>query len=151
MAGFGTKGQPHIFQPMSWAMWRLFPACPFPFILFPSALLPHGLLKVARRCRRIILTNFAGTLLVDGVGVGLAASGSQSGAGRDHSRLFRTGVYLEFGTLARRRAATHIAMSYSNSNLLHAGQVSAPLSYAALERTRLPSLTLRTSCNTAGA
>jgi heavy metal translocating P-type ATPase len=33
------------------------------------------LLKLARRCRRIILTNFAGTLLVDGVGVGLAAFG----------------------------------------------------------------------------
>ena len=32
-------------------------------------------LKIARRCRRIILTNFAGTLLVDSVGVGLAAFG----------------------------------------------------------------------------
>ena len=32
-------------------------------------------LKVARRCRRIIWQNFAGTLLVDGVGVGLAALG----------------------------------------------------------------------------
>jgi Cd2+/Zn2+-exporting ATPase/Cu+-exporting ATPase len=32
-------------------------------------------LRVARRCRRIILTNFAGTLLVDAVGVGLAAFG----------------------------------------------------------------------------
>jgi Cd2+/Zn2+-exporting ATPase/Cu+-exporting ATPase len=31
--------------------------------------------KIARRCRRIILTNFTGTLLVDGVGVGLAAFG----------------------------------------------------------------------------
>jgi heavy metal translocating P-type ATPase len=31
--------------------------------------------RIARRCRRIILTNFAGTLLVDGVGVGLAAFG----------------------------------------------------------------------------
>lgn len=30
-------------------------------------------LAIARRCRRIILTNFSGTLLVDGIGVGLAA------------------------------------------------------------------------------
>jgi heavy metal translocating P-type ATPase len=32
-------------------------------------------LRIARRCRAIILANFAGTLLVDGVGVGLAAFG----------------------------------------------------------------------------
>jgi heavy metal translocating P-type ATPase len=32
-------------------------------------------LKIARRCHRIIMANFAGTLLVDGVGVGLAAFG----------------------------------------------------------------------------
>jgi Cd2+/Zn2+-exporting ATPase/Cu+-exporting ATPase len=32
-------------------------------------------LKVARRCHRIIMANFAGTLIVDGVGVGLAAFG----------------------------------------------------------------------------
>lgn len=32
-------------------------------------------LKIARRCRRIIMANFAGTLIVDGVGVGLAAFG----------------------------------------------------------------------------
>jgi len=32
-------------------------------------------LKVARRCRRIIRQNFAGTLIVDGIGVGLAAFG----------------------------------------------------------------------------
>jgi cation transport ATPase len=32
-------------------------------------------LRVARRCRRIIMQNFAGTLAVDGVGVGLAAFG----------------------------------------------------------------------------
>jgi heavy metal translocating P-type ATPase len=32
-------------------------------------------LKIARRCHRIIMTNFTGTLLVDGVGVGLAAFG----------------------------------------------------------------------------
>jgi len=32
-------------------------------------------LNIARRCHRIIRTNFAGTLLVDGVGVGLAAFG----------------------------------------------------------------------------
>jgi cation transport ATPase len=31
--------------------------------------------KIARRCRRIIMANFVGTLLVDGVGVGLAAFG----------------------------------------------------------------------------
>ena len=31
--------------------------------------------RIARRCRRIILTNFVGTLLVDGAGVGLAAIG----------------------------------------------------------------------------
>lgn len=33
------------------------------------------LLKIARQCRRIILTNFSGTLVVDAVGVGLAAFG----------------------------------------------------------------------------
>ncbi len=32
-------------------------------------------LRIARWCHRIIMTNFAGTLLVDGVGVGLAAFG----------------------------------------------------------------------------
>lgn len=32
-------------------------------------------LKIARRCHRIIMVNFVGTLLVDGVGVGLAAFG----------------------------------------------------------------------------
>jgi len=33
------------------------------------------LIKVARRCRRVIIFNFAGTLVVDGIGVGLAAFG----------------------------------------------------------------------------
>jgi cation transport ATPase len=32
-------------------------------------------LKIAGRCRRIIMANFTGTLLVDGIGVGLAAFG----------------------------------------------------------------------------
>ena len=32
-------------------------------------------LRIARRCRRIIMQNFAGTLAVDSVGVGLAALG----------------------------------------------------------------------------
>jgi cation transport ATPase len=32
-------------------------------------------LKIAQRPRRIIMPNFAGTLIVDGVGVGLAAFG----------------------------------------------------------------------------
>ena len=32
-------------------------------------------LSIARRCRRIIMANFTGTLVVDGVGVGLAAFG----------------------------------------------------------------------------
>ena len=32
-------------------------------------------LKIAQQCRRIITTNFVGTLIVDGVGVGLAAFG----------------------------------------------------------------------------
>ena len=32
-------------------------------------------LRIARRCRRIIWFNFAGTLIVDGIGVGLAAFG----------------------------------------------------------------------------
>ena len=32
-------------------------------------------LRIAQRCRRIIMTNFAGTLFVDGVGIGLAAFG----------------------------------------------------------------------------
>ena len=33
------------------------------------------MLRTARRCRRIIFTNFAGTLIVDGIGVALAAVG----------------------------------------------------------------------------
>jgi P-type E1-E2 ATPase len=33
------------------------------------------LVRIARQCRRIIMTNFGGTLLVDTVGVGLAAFG----------------------------------------------------------------------------
>ena len=32
-------------------------------------------LQIARRCRRIIMANFAGTLLVDTLGIGLAAIG----------------------------------------------------------------------------
>jgi cation transport ATPase len=32
-------------------------------------------LAIARRCRRIITQNFSGTLIIDGVGVGLAAFG----------------------------------------------------------------------------
>ena len=31
--------------------------------------------RIARRCRRIIMTNFAGTLLLDGIGIALAAVG----------------------------------------------------------------------------
>ena len=31
--------------------------------------------KIARRCNRIIMTNFAGTMAVDGVGAALAAFG----------------------------------------------------------------------------
>jgi P-type Cu+ transporter len=31
--------------------------------------------KIARRCRRIIFQNFTGTLVVDGIGIGLAAAG----------------------------------------------------------------------------
>jgi heavy metal translocating P-type ATPase len=34
-----------------------------------------GTIRIARRCRRTIMQNFAGTLIVDGVGVGLAAFG----------------------------------------------------------------------------
>lgn len=32
-------------------------------------------LQIARRCRRVIMTNFYGTLAVDAVGIGLAAVG----------------------------------------------------------------------------
>jgi len=32
-------------------------------------------LRIARKCHRIILQNFYGTLIVDGVGVGMAAFG----------------------------------------------------------------------------
>jgi Cu+-exporting ATPase len=31
--------------------------------------------RIARRCRNVIFANFAGTLLVDAIGMGLAASG----------------------------------------------------------------------------
>ena len=47
----------------------------------PVTLIGNDLLKfveavqVARRCRRIIMTNFVGTLIVDGIGVGLSAFG----------------------------------------------------------------------------
>ena len=39
-------------------------------------------LKVSRRCRGIIMANFAGTLAVDGVGVALAAMGFLNPFGR---------------------------------------------------------------------
>jgi cation transport ATPase len=32
-------------------------------------------LRIARRCRRVILQNFAGTLIVDSIGVGMAVFG----------------------------------------------------------------------------
>jgi P-type E1-E2 ATPase len=32
-------------------------------------------LRIARRCRRVIMQNFAGTLIVDSIGVGMAAFG----------------------------------------------------------------------------
>ena len=32
-------------------------------------------LRIARRCRRTILQNFAGTLIVDGIGIGMAMFG----------------------------------------------------------------------------
>ncbi|HVI95404.1 MAG TPA: hypothetical protein VM753_15440, partial [Anaeromyxobacter sp.] len=32
-------------------------------------------IRIGRRCRRIILQNFGGTLAVDGIGIGLAAFG----------------------------------------------------------------------------
>jgi len=47
----------------------------------PVTLIGNDLLKfveavqVARRCHRIIMTNFVGTLVVDGIGVGLSAFG----------------------------------------------------------------------------
>lgn len=45
-------------------------------LLLGSDLLKLGeTVKIARQCRRIILENFAGTLVVDGLGIGLAAGG----------------------------------------------------------------------------
>ncbi len=47
-------------------------------------------LKIAQRCRRIIMTNFAGTLIVDGVGVGPAAFGVLNPCWPPSSTLFRS-------------------------------------------------------------
>jgi cation transport ATPase len=52
---------------------------------------------IAQRCRRTITQNFVGTLVVDTIGVGLAAFWiSEPLAGCVHSRFIRNGVYLEF-------------------------------------------------------
>jgi len=54
-------------------------------------------MKIARRCRRIIMANFTGTLLVDGIGVGLAAFGFfESVAGCIYSRHIRTRLHSQF-------------------------------------------------------
>ena len=46
-----------------------------PIVLLGSDLLKFvDTLRIARRCRRIIYSNFVGTLVVDGIGVGLAAA-----------------------------------------------------------------------------
>ena len=55
------------------------------------------LLNIARRCRRIILFNFAGTLGVDAVGVVLGGGGhAQPAAGGRPARLLRDGLHPEF-------------------------------------------------------
>ena len=54
-------------------------------------------LRVARRCRGIIMQNFVGTLVVDSVGVGMAAFGFlQSAPGRLYSRDLRVGIHPQF-------------------------------------------------------
>ena len=54
-------------------------------------------LRVARRCRGIIMQNFVGTLVVDSVGVGMAAFGfSKSAPGCLYSRDFRVGIHPQF-------------------------------------------------------
>ena len=61
-------------------------------------------LQTARRCRRTIMQNFVGTLVVDSIGVGLAAFGFLNPlTGRLHSRLIRDGFYLEFRPIAPAR------------------------------------------------
>jgi soluble P-type ATPase len=56
------------------------------------------LVKLARQCHRIIMTNFFGTLSVDAVGVALAAFGMlEPNIGRAHSCDVGNGVYSEFG------------------------------------------------------
>ena len=54
-------------------------------------------LRVARRCRGIIMQNFVGTLVVDSIGVGMAASWlPESSTGRLYSRDLRVGVHPQF-------------------------------------------------------
>ena len=56
---------------------------------------------VARNCRRIILENFYGTLLVDIIGIGLAAAGYLNPlAGGLHSRCVRADFHPEFDASA---------------------------------------------------
>ena len=52
---------------------------------------------IARNCRRIILQNFYGTLIVDTIGIGLRRGWiSQSACGDLHSRRIRAGLHSEF-------------------------------------------------------
>jgi cation transport ATPase len=54
-------------------------------------------LRIARRCRGIIMQNFVGILVVDSIGVGMAAFGVfESAAGRLYSRHLGVGLYCEF-------------------------------------------------------
>ena len=71
-------------------------------------------LKIARRCRNIIYANFAGTLLVDGVGVLLAAlRNAQPGLRGLDSRLLGVAVHRQLRpSVAQPGAARRIAHAY---------------------------------------
>jgi cation transport ATPase len=53
-------------------------------------------LEIARWARRTILLNFAGTIAVDMIGIGLAAAGLRSDVGGLHSCRFRDDLYSQF-------------------------------------------------------
>jgi cation transport ATPase len=56
---------------------------------------------IARNCRRIIFQNFYGTLIVDTIGIGLAAVGLLNPAARSvYSRRIRIDVHSEFDATA---------------------------------------------------
>ena len=75
-------------------------------------------LQIARRCRRIIMQNFVGTLVVDSIGVGLAAFGFLNPVGRLHSRSSEMAFILNSARLLPPvSSANHLFAGFFRSHL----------------------------------